>query len=160
MEGRGLATCVGAWGCCSCSSCMAAYPRGPNTNSTQKKNKITRTHAHTPTRPHCFSACIDLVCVQADCFHPSAEGQAVVARGLFENLLQPVGQFEPLRIYRCRCRARARSLSLSLSLSADVIIPLSLPGPKVTISSATTFSSVQVSTTRKACFAARPCAML
>ena len=78
--------------------------------------KKTKSHALTPTRPHCFSACIDLVCVQADCFHPSAEGQAVVARGLFENLLQPVGQFEPLRIYRCRCRARALSLSLSLSL--------------------------------------------
>jgi lysophospholipase L1-like esterase len=28
---------------------------------------------------------------QADCFHPSAEGQALFARGMWENLQQPVG---------------------------------------------------------------------
>jgi len=31
---------------------------------------------------------------QADCFHPSAEGQALFARGMWENLQQPVGSKE------------------------------------------------------------------
>lgn len=31
---------------------------------------------------------------KADCFHPSAEGQALFARGMWENLQQPVGSKE------------------------------------------------------------------